>query len=359
MKLPFFGKFSSGAVLGVDIGTSAIKVVEMTREGGRFKLLNYGIFELESQEKTMQANQKAGKLPDEDIIWGIKEVLKQAGINSKNVVASIPSFSTFATIISLPYLSEKELVKAIPYEAKKHIPIPLEEVVMDSSIVSVMNGSDSTKKTPPNVEVFLAAVPKAEVRRYRKIMSAAGLNLVTLDLENMALIRSLVGNDLSPTAIVNAGGRSAVILIVDSGYERTSHNYEVGSFEITKSIARSMGIGLSRAEELKRTVGLKSDDTQVISESMISLIDMMVFETKKTITNYEANKSSKIQKIVLVGGLTNMPNFVEYFRNKTNLEVVVGNPFARVAYPRELQGALTEIGPVLSIAIGLAMRGSV
>ncbi|MDO8495177.1 MAG: type IV pilus assembly protein PilM [bacterium] len=357
MKLPFFDRFSSGGTVGIDIGTASIKAVEMSRDGGRFKLLNYGIFELENQDKTMQTNQKAGKLPDQDIIWGIQEILKQAGIKSKNVIASIPSFSTFATVITLPYLSEKELAKTIPFEAKKYIPIPLDEVVLDWSITSIVNSTEANAgRTPPNVEVFLAAVPRGEVERYRKIMAESGLNLVSLELENIALIRSLIGNDLSPIAVVNIGGRSTSILVVDGGYERVGHNYEIGGFEVTKSIARSMGVDLARAEELKKTIGLKSNDAQIITEAMISLIDMMVFETKKTITNYESSKNAKVQKIVLIGGLANMPNFIDYFKGKTNLDVSLGNPFARVAYPKDLKNLVADLGPVLSTAMGLAMH---
>lgn len=358
MKLPFFSKFSSGGVLGVDIGTASIKGVEMSKEGGRFKLLNYGIFELESQEKTMQANQKIAKLPDQDIVWGIQEIIKQTGIKSLHVVASIPSFSTFATVISLPYLSEKDLAKSIPFEAKKYIPIPMEEVAVDWSITSIVNGAGKNEsKTPPTVEVFLAAVRKEEIERYRKIMSAAGLNLVSLELENIALIRSLIGNDLSPIAIVNIGGRSTSILVVEGGYERVGHNYEIGGFEVTKSIARSMNIDWARAEKLKKTIGLKSDGAQIISETVISLIDMMVFETKKTIANYESSRSAKVQKVILIGGLANMPHFPEYFRSKVGLDVSTGNPFARVAYPQALKGLTGDLGPILSTAMGLAMRG--
>lgn len=359
MKFPFFKKFVSAGTLGIDVGTASVKIVEMSKEGGRFKLLNYGIFELESQEKTTSGSQKAARLPDQDVIWGIQEIIKQSGIKSREVVASIPSFSTFSTVISLPYLSEKELAKSIPFEAKKYIPIPLDEVVVDWSIVSILNAAgESAVKTPPTVEVFLAAVRKEELERYRRMMSAAGLNLVALELENIALIRALVGNDMSPIAIVNLGGRSTSILVADGGYERVGHNYEIGGFEITKSIARSMNIDLARAEELKKTIGLNSDDTQIISEAMLSLIDMMVFETKKTITTYESAKNTKVQKIILIGGLANMPKFMEYFKKKIGLaDISLGNPFARLAYPQELKALIAELGPVLSTSLGLAMRG--
>lgn len=372
MKLPFFKGFGSSGSLGIDIGTASIKMVELTREGGRFKLLNYGIFQLENQDEAIQTNQKVAKLPDDAIVWGIKEVLKQAKIKSRNVIASIPSYSTFSTVISLPYLSEKDLAKTIPFEAKKYIPLPLDDVIIDWSIINSASVTSSTAtgsvggaglpvpagKSMPTVEIFLAAVSKHEAERYKKLVNGVGLTLAALELENIGLIRALVGNDRSPLAIVNLGGRSTSILVVDNGFERISHSYEVGGFEITKSIARSMGVNLARAEELKKTVGLNSDHSKVISEAMLSLMDMMIFETKKTISTYEKSKNTKVPKVILVGGLANMPKFVEYFKNKLELEVLLGDPFARLIYPKEIASLATELGPVFSIAIGLAMRGA-
>lgn len=359
MGISSFFKFGSRGSVGIDIGTSAIKMVELTREGGRFKLLNYGIFQLENQEEAIQTSQKITKLPDQAIIWGIREVVKQAKLKNTSAIASIPSFSTFSTVISLPYLSEKDLAKTIPFEAKKYIPLPLSDVIIDWSIINLASLNQSVGDNPavPTVEIFLAAVPKHEAERYKKIINGAGLILTALELENIGLIRSLVGNDQSPLAIVNIGGRSTSILIVDKGYERINHNYELGGFEITKSIAKSMGVSLSRAEELKKTVGLESDRIKVVSEAMLSLIDMMVFETKKTISTYEISKNTKIQKVILVGGLANMPQFLVYFKNKLGLEVSLGNPFARLIYPKEISGLTAELGPVFPIAIGLAMRG--
>ena len=366
MGFSFFKRFGSHGSLGIDIGTASIKIVELIREGGRFKLLNYGIFQLENQEEAIQTNQKVIKLSDEAIVWGIKEVLKQAKIKSQSAVASIPSYSTFSTVISLPYLSEKDLAKTIPFEAKKYIPLPLNDLVVDWSIINLASATSPITGTGllaqegravPTVEVFLATVPKHEAERYKKIANGAGLILSALELENIALIRALIGNDQSPLAVVNIGGRSTTILVVDKGYERISHTYEIGGFEITKSIARSMGVNLARAEELKKTIGLGSDHAKVVSEAMLALIDMMVFETKKTISTYETSKNIKVQKVILVGGLANMPKFLEYFKNKLAMDVSLGNPFARLVYPKEIAPLAAELGPVFAIATGLAMRG--
>ena len=385
--MAFFGLSKPRSLLGIDIGTSSIKVVELSREGGRFKLENYGLFELESMEESVttvgsMTGSRPAHLSDLDIAWGIKEVLKRSKISARDAVASIPTFTTFATIITMPYLSQKDMAQSIQFEARKYVPLPLNEVVLDWSIINIAPsgnnqqptsnvqsptfhnqqvgsgklGAGSSVNGPPTVEVFLVAVPKVETGRYQFIAQNSGVNLRALELENSALIRSLVGNDLSPTAIVNIGGRSTSILIVDGGFERVSHNYEVGGFEVTKSISRSLNISLKRAEELKRSFGIKDVDNNVIQQSMSSLLDMMAFETKKTMHNYEDSRNVKIGKVILVGGLANMPNFINYFSQKLGSPVIAGNPLARVITPPGLEKLHPEISASFPIAIGLAMR---
>lgn len=343
--------------IGIDIGTSSIKIVELDKKGGRFSLVNYGMFEIKAANSAAEGSeewQSILKMPDKQISEGIKELMKKAGIRASDAIASIPSFSTFATVIQMPYVSNDDLARALPFEAKKYIPIPLDEVVLDWSIVGVLDGKG--EEQPSTVEVFLAAVPKDETARYQNIMKNAGLRISALELENSALIRSLLGNDLGSAVIVNIGGRSTSIIIADKGYERMSHNYEIGGFEITKAISQSLNISLEKAEELKRKFGLKKTEENIINDAMISLINMMVFETQKTIATYEESKKEKVENIILVGGLANMPEFGNYFGEKLGRQVIVGNPFSRIMYPEELTPIIPELKSTLSIAIGLAMR---
>lgn len=345
--------------LGIDIGTSSIKIVEVEKRGNRFALSNYGIFEAKgSSPHTLKSNDDGIlKLPDQEIIAGIKEVVRRAKMTAVDVNASMPSFSTFATVIEMPYISNEDLARAIPYEAKRYIPIPLDEVVLDWSIIGVSDSANSAER-PSNIEVFLAAVPKEETVRYQKIIEEAGLKLKALELENSALIRALLGNDLSPTAIVNIGGRSTSIIIVNRGYERVSHSYEVGGFEITASIARSLNVSLEKAEELKKKFGLKKDPDNLIAESIIPLVDTMVFEAVRTISSYEdLKKDQKIANIILVGGLSNMPGFLDYFKEKLGRNVSGGNPLSRFIYSEELNPIVPELNSILAVAIGLASRG--
>lgn len=346
-----FNLFGSKSKLGIDIGTASIKVVELESNNNRFTLKNYGLFEMKSDKNTPNGEQSILKLPDSEIIWGIKEILSKSKISGRDAIASIPAFSTFATVIQMPYLSEDELAKAIPFEARKYVPIPLEEVVLDWSIIGVTG-----EGARPTVEIFLAAVPKDETVRYQNIMAGAGLNLKALELENSALIRALLGNDLAPTAIINIGGRSTSIVIVSKGYERLSHNYEVGGFEITKSISRSLNISLEKADELKKRLGMKPTDENIINEAMSALIDMMAFETKKTISSFENSRGEKVARVLLVGGMVNMPNFLNYFKQKLGQEVFAGNALARIVYPAGLAPAIGELASTFAVAAGLAMR---
>ena len=351
----------SGGTIGIDIGTSSIKVVELEKKSGWFYLMNYGIYELKGVDNIVineesEKWQNILKLPDIEIAQGIREIIANAGIRSTDAVASIPSFSTFSTVIELPYISNEDLAKAIPFEAKKYIPIAIDEVVLDWSIVGVIQDDDGKGSHPASVEIFLAAVPKEEVRRYQDIAKSAGLNLRALELENAAVIRGLLGNDPNPSMIVNIGGRSTSMVIVDKGYERLSHNYEIGGFEITKSISQSLNISLEKSEELKRRFGLRKSDDNVINESMTSLIDMIVLETQKVLINYEDNKKETIQNVVVIGGLTNMPDFVDYFKTKLGRDVVLGNPFSKIVYPDSMEPLIGELSSIFSVAMGLAMR---
>ena len=220
-----FFSFKTKSRLGIDIGTASIKIVELSKESGRFKFENYGLFELESINGVLTAASHSASVAqpsNKDMAWGIREVLKRGGIKARDVVASIPSFSTFSTIINMPYLSEKDMAKTIPFEARKYVPLPLDEVVLDWSIINISananmppaaNESQQSGAKPPTVEVFLVAVHKQETERYKNIMKLAGLNLRALELENAALIRALLGNDLSPVAIVNIGGRKTLDIV--------------------------------------------------------------------------------------------------------------------------------------------------
>lgn len=346
------GLFGSKSKLGIDIGTSSIKIIELAKDGGRFKLKNYGLISTEGGGKTFASKDVSSDI-DQEITWAISEIAKQAKFSTKDAVGAIPSFSTFSTILRVPFVSEEDLAKTVPIESRKYIPLPADEVVLDWSVINTIEDPQGQKQ--PEVEVFLAAVPVSETNRYKNNIKNAGLNIKALELENSALIRALLGNDKSPTAVVNIGGRSTATLIVDKGFERLNRNYEIGGFELTRAISKALNIDIERAEELKRSSGLSAGDN-VVKEAMTSLIDSMVLETRRTMNTYQEKAGVKIDKVVLVGGLAKMKGFVEYFGHKLGTFTALGSPFARIVYDKNLESVIDEMGPAFAVAAGLAMR---
>lgn len=360
-----FNLFKAKSKLGIDIGTSAIKIVELSQDSGRWKLENYGMYELHAPGGTADTAKTIMDLSDAEIAQAIKDILSTSGMKSRDAVASISSFSTFATVIELPYTSEEELARTIPFEARKYVPVPIDQVVLDWSIVGVVDGKGGTGPLPTaptpagttvTVEVFLAAVPKDETARYQRIMKAAGITLVALELENSSMVRALLGNDLSPTAILNVGGRSSSIVIVSRGYERLAHNYEIGGYEMTKAIANALAISEDQAESLKRKYGLIDSEENRARAALMPLVDMMVFETKNIIETFEQSRNARISRVVLIGGLANMPGLSQYVKQRMPRDVLIGNVFARLIYPPELAPLLQTLSNTLSIAVGCAMR---
>ncbi|TSC91794.1 MAG: type IV pilus assembly protein PilM [Parcubacteria group bacterium Licking1014_17] len=360
--------FGSNKILGVDIGTSSIKVVEMSKSSGRYKLENYGIIEVgRSGEAMNEAIQTAGakqpRLSEDEAAGGIIEILRRTGITTRDAVLSIPSYLTFSTVINMPYVSEEELANAVSFEARKYVPVPVSEVMLDWSIINVVGESrqivpdaETEKKKPANVEVFLVAVPKSEIEKYQRIMKKAGLNMKVLETESFALIRSLVGNDLSPVAIVNIGSKGTAIMLVDNGVERINQNIDFGGFEITKNIALAMKASFAKADDIKKTNGLLPDNPAVAGVISAS-VDKIITETLRIAQNYENSRGVKMSKVIVIGGILSMPGFLEYFRSGVGGTVDIGNALARVVIAPELETLRNDLSSTLAVAVGLAMRG--
>ncbi len=348
--------FCTKKLVGIDIGTARIKAVEISSKSNRYTIENYGMLD------TNMFNFSAGQsiLTEDEQAQAVMQLLKITNIKTKDVVFAIPSYPTFATTITMPYMSEEEISNTIQFEARKYIPVPLDSVTLNWSIISSFDAKTSLTEqkqwTKPSLEVLLIAVPKHDIQRYKNVAQKAGLKLRALELESFALIRSLVGNDLTSVCIVNIGARSTSILIIDNGYQRVSHDYEVGSFEITNKIAQALNVGPDRAEQLKRQFGMIDSEDNVIREAMGVLVDMMAFETKKIVENYEELKQKKVENVIVVGGVTLMPDFVKYFTDELGRVASLGSPTSRIIIPSGLESVRMELDVTFPIAIGLAMR---
>jgi len=347
--------------VGVDIGTSSIKVVELSREGSHPILQNYGIIEGLDFFGDVSAADHAStfKLSEEEIIAALKELFKTTHIQTREAVLSIPIFSSFLTVIELPYMNLKDLERAVPFSARSYIPVPISEVVLDwLAIPSGSSRPSSNPTQPKNISVLLVAVSKEVVSKYRRVVEGAGLNLRGLEPESFSLVRSLVGGDPEPAMLVDLGARSTTLTIAHQGFVKMSHTVQLSGIELTKTIARGLSISLARAEELKRTTGLAADgEERGIAGLIKPALDRLSDEYEKMVSSYVRKEGVKIEKLILSGGAANLPGINRYLSGRLSIETITGDPFGRVSYPAELKPLIKkELSTPLAVAVGLAMR---
>ena len=357
-KLTSLFRFRPKKFLGIDIGTSFVRIVELSRKGQVYKLENYGGLETSSFKKrpfrVFQKNTLS--LSNKEIAKSIQAIFKEAGIQSKEVNFSIPDFCSFFTSIKLPAMAEGEISQAIQYEIRPYIPLPLDEVTLDWSIIE-----GQSPGTP--LKVLVVAIPNDIINEYREIAQLANLNLRILESEVFALARSSIKNEKEKKVIglIDIGARSTTCSIIEGGVLKISHSFNIAGNQLTEIIARSLNIDYNKAEEIKKKHGLISDDeadgSKNVRKILIPLVDSVLEEIKKAFRSFYLKEGKEIEKIILAGGLVSMPGLKEYFSTELKKEQDIVDPFSNIGCPAILTKALKEIGPNYAIAMGLAMKG--
>ena len=243
-----FFSSSKRSYLGVDIGSTSIKIVELKEVNKAPELVTYGLAELPIDKAPGDSETNIA-----DIAATITATCEKAGAKSKQAFAALPTYSVFTSIISLPKMSKSELKSAIHWEAKKVMPLPIEEMILDPQILDEP-GPNGTMK------VLLTGAPKTMVERYLKIFQRTGLMLLGLETEGFALVRSLVGRDKAPTMVIDLGASSTDILVIDNNIPFLNRSIDVGGLHVTKAISRSLNVSLARAEQFKYYIFIKKPD---------------------------------------------------------------------------------------------------
>ncbi|MDD2732107.1 MAG: type IV pilus assembly protein PilM [Candidatus Pacebacteria bacterium] len=347
--------------LGIDIGSSAIRIIEMGMKGSVPKLENYGELDMsvvksDSSEKTgLKEEKDTILLSEKDTAVIIKAILKEARISTKEVNFCIPDFSSFFTSFEIPTMKEEEIAEAIRYEVRPYIPLPLSEITLDWLITEGEPG-----RTP--LKVLVVAIPNKVIDQYQEIAELSNLRLKALEPEVFALARALVPeNGDKIIAIIDIGARSTICSIVDKGVIKTSHSFNIGGNELTDKLARSLNIDYNKAEELKKKYGLSSaggdEGNDDIRKVLIPLIDLVLDEIKKAFRNFYQNEGKEVEKIILTGGLAHMPSLREYFSQELKKGIEISNPFTTISYPAVLKDLLEKRGPSYAVAVGLVLKG--
>lgn len=342
--------FKTNNCVGIDVGTASVKVVELERGNTGPRLATYGLIELESDVVRNNSSDM-----QKVVATAINEIAKQAQVQSKCAVSSLPGFSVFTSLIDLPKMNDRELAQAIKYEARRYVPIALDNMVLDWKVVQTRDVTTKEGLGSSSMQVLLTAAPKVLVDRYVGIFRGTKLKLVGLETEAFALARALVGNDRSPILVLDVGSSATDVIVVTNGVPILSRTVEVGGKALTETIAQSLNVSLARAEQFKRDLGIRQHD-QPMPQAIQSVVDRIVGEVQNTLKLYYGKQSQRITKIILTGGAAQLGGLSTYVEEEIKIKTFLGNPWARIAYPEALARTLQEIGPNFAVAIGLAMR---
>lgn len=355
-KLIAFNK-SVNSVVGIDIGTSAIKVVQVKRESGKIQLETYGELGLGTY-----ANEPTGKvvtLAPDMIATAIKDILREANVTTNTAVLSIQSQATLIFVIELPpQIKESELASIIPNEARKYIPVPLTEVSLDWYVIpQKQTYTEEAAATAPKTEVVVVAVRNETLSQYRDIITKSNLESRGNEIEIFSAIRSVFHREIAPVLVVDYGASTTKVSVVEYGVVRAYHVINRGSAFITESLARTMNIDFDKAEELKRTVGMQSAPGQEkVAESTAANNQYVINEIQTVLLQYERQSHKAVTKIMLCGGGSSMPGFIEKMVETFGVETVFGNPFDKAEAPEFMQPVLAKAGPEFTVAMGLALK---
>ncbi|MFA5131441.1 MAG: type IV pilus assembly protein PilM [Patescibacteria group bacterium] len=335
--------------LGIDIGDSSLKMVELRKRNRKIYLSNYAFSENVSEVNFTKID---------DINYLAKAIVKvknEAGITATKVTASLPTFAVFSSIINLSNVDKKGIGIAVNEEAKKVIPLPLEEMILDWKIIPDENGHTPTKG---NMRVFLTGSPKKLVRKYIDVFKAAKLNLVSLETETFSLVRSLVGNDKTTVMIAEIGANSTDISIVKESIPVLNRSLAVCSSTVTKAIAEKLGMSFAQAEQFKfdLSVSLAADAKEELPQLIGRTLEPILTEIQYMLDFFHSQNGGEVEKIILSGGGAMLLNLADYFAKRLNIKVIIGDPWNRVNCPEELKPVLSEVGAKLAVAIGLGMR---
>jgi type IV pilus assembly protein PilM len=333
---------------GLDLGNSSVKIAQLRELHGRPTLVTYG--DIDMPENLLSSDSQL----DQDKVAGfVKQLAEDANVTSKNVIAALPSTSSFTSIIKTPKLSEKELGDSIVYQADKYIPMPIDQVKLDWAVIGENPEEDE-------LSVLLVAAPNNIANKYLNIIQKAGFELLALEINPLALVRSLTvaGQADQSVIILDIGTLSTDIAIFTGQVPQIVRSIGVGSKALRRVIGQNLGLDETQADQFMKKFGMQEDKIEgQVFKTLKPTVDHLVEEINKSISFFvEHNPKAKIDKVILTGGTSALPGLPAYIANTVRLTVEIGNPWVNISYPADMQQSLAGISLNYATALGLALR---
>lgn len=346
------------SVVGIDIGSSSIKVVQLRKSRGSAVLETYGELAL-GPYAGLEVGQ-ATNLPAEKLAEALTDIMREANVTTKDAGISVPLSASLVSLISLPTKDQKEIARMVPLEARKYIPVPISEVALDWFVLpeeeakylgTPTEGADGARKT----NVLIVAIHNDILTKFQAAAQGAAVVPSFFEIETFSTARSSLEQDVSPIMIVDIGAATTKMYIVEFGIVQVSHATPKGSQDITLALSKSLNLSLPEAETRKRERGLMTENT-AIDESISLSLDYLMAEAGRVLLTYQKRSNKVVTKVVFSGGGSALRGIAEYAKKFIDVPIELANPFTKTETPAFIEDALKGAGPTFAVAVGLALR---
>jgi type IV pilus assembly protein PilM len=347
----------SASVIGIDVGSSSLKVVQLRRERGVVILETYG--ELALGPYAGGEVGQATNMPAAKVAETLRDLLREANVTTVDAGVSIPFSRSLLKLVTLPYREDPAEQKTIiELEARKYIPVPVSEVQLDWFIVpTIENPEQPTTEAPRTISVLLVAVHNDELALLDGVVRGANVVASFYEIEIFSTIRAVVNEPVKPVLVLDIGASATKVYVVEHGVVAFSHNIPEGGQDVTRTIAAAHSLTLGKAEALKKEHGFGDASDNGYDKKTIELVFSRIFdEARRAIAQYENTEHKQISGLVLTGGGGVTKELAAYAKSFFSVDVIVANPFAKTEAPAFMRPVLEAIGPEFAVAVGLALR---
>jgi type IV pilus assembly protein PilM len=292
------------------------------------------------------------KMDQDKITELIKQLVRENRVSLKHAVVGLPANKVFATVITTPRLDNAQLAKAIKYQAEQYIPMALDQVKLDWAVID-------QSKDGKQLEVLLVAAPVSAVDKYMQILEKAGIEPLALEANATAVARALVPTNTLAVAIVDFGALESDISIVWNNAPRLVRSVAVGGLTFVRSVAQNLGLDEVQATQFTYKFGLTQSKLEgQVFKAIKPPLENLVSEVEKSAKYFTGRYPEvKIEKLVVTGSASALPELGPFLANSTGLPVEFGNAWVNVSYPSGLQEKLMSLSSEYAAAVGLAGRG--
>lgn len=336
-------------MVGIDFGTSAVKVVELERKDDLLALKTYGELQLGPYAKRSLG--EAVELPLRERTEALVDVLRESGVGSSTGVLALPLSSSFVTVISLNAKAEEELGPRVKVEARKYIPIPLTDVSLDWTELPALPGSPATER-----DVLIAAVQNDAYADMNALMRAIKMDSQPTEVELFSAQRAVSQANDTAIAVIDLGGQTSKLYISQDGVLRKLHRVFAGGAQVTGQLATKLTVSFEEAENIKRNYNPASETAGEIKAIFSTLYERPLQEFKRVLSQYEARLGTSVGRVVITGGSASFAEMTQLASYQLDHQVERANAFNKVAYPAFMEDTLVEIAPIFTVALGAALR---